>query len=111
MRISDWSSDVCSSDLKAHRPDFLFNPSNDAWFGSWGPPHHLAQARLRALEEGIPIRRSTPTGISAIIGADGQILDSIPHEQAGYIDGFLPPKLPPTLFSRIGNFEIGRAHV
>src|SRR3546814_7254098 len=50
---------------KAHRPDFLFNPSNDAWFGSWGPPQHLAQARLRALEEGIPILRSTPTGISA----------------------------------------------
>src|SRR3546814_5047335 len=67
---------------KAHRPDFLFNPSNDAWFGSWGPPQHLAQARLRALEEGIPILRSTPTGISAIIGADGQILDSIPHERS-----------------------------
>src|SRR3546814_10458330 len=66
---------------KAHRPDFLFNPSNDARFGSWGPPQHLAQARLRALEEGIPILRSTPTGISALIGADGQLLDSIPHEQ------------------------------
>lgn len=86
-----------------NRPDFLFNPSNDAWFGSWGPPQHLAQARLRALEEGIPIVRSTPTGISAVIGADGELLDSLPHEQAGYIDSLLPQKLPPTLFSRLGN--------
>ena len=37
---------------RANRPDFLFNPSNDAWFGAWGPPQHLAQARLRAIEEG-----------------------------------------------------------
>ena len=48
---------------RAHRPDFLFNPSNDAWFGSWGPPQHLAQARLRAIEEGLPVIRATPTGI------------------------------------------------
>ncbi|MBV8741675.1 MAG: apolipoprotein N-acyltransferase, partial [Sinobacteraceae bacterium] len=39
---------------EAHRPSFLFNPSNDAWFGAWGPPQHLAQARLRAIEEGLP---------------------------------------------------------
>ncbi|HET9336159.1 MAG TPA: apolipoprotein N-acyltransferase, partial [Sphingomicrobium sp.] len=40
---------------RRNRPDFIFNPSNDAWFGSWGPPQHLAQARLRAAEEGIPV--------------------------------------------------------
>src|SRR3546814_17560648 len=50
-----------------HRPDFLFNASNDAWFGSWGPPQHLTQARLRAIEEGLPVARATPTGISAVI--------------------------------------------
>ena len=44
----------------ADRPDFIFNPSNDAWFGDLGPPAHLAQARLRAIEEGLPIVRSTP---------------------------------------------------
>ena len=54
---------------RANRPDFLFNPSNDAWFGAWGPPQHFAQARLRALEEGMPIIRATPTGISALIDA------------------------------------------
>lgn len=88
---------------KAHRPAFLFNPSNDAWFGSWGPVQHLAQARLRALEEGIPIVRSTPTGISAVVDARGHILNSIGHHRAGYIDTALPPALPPTLFSRLGN--------
>jgi apolipoprotein N-acyltransferase len=85
------------------RPDFVFNPSNDAWFGSWGPPQHLAQARLRALEEGVPILRSTPTGISAVVAADGTLLDSLPHQQAGYINAFLPGKLPPTPFSQVGN--------
>ena len=58
---------------RANRPDFLFNPSNDAWFGRWGPPQHLAQARLRAAEEGIPVIRSTPTGISAVIDARGAL--------------------------------------
>ncbi|MBK5264696.1 MAG: apolipoprotein N-acyltransferase [Alphaproteobacteria bacterium] len=86
-----------------NRPDFLFNPSNDAWFGSWGPPQHLAQTRLRALEEGLPIVRSTPTGISAVVAANGALLDSLPHQQVGYIDAFLPGKLPPTPFSQLGN--------
>jgi apolipoprotein N-acyltransferase len=50
---------------RAHRPDFIFNPSNDAWFGAWGPPQHLAQARLRAIEEGLPVIRATPTAGSS----------------------------------------------
>ena len=85
------------------RPDFLFNPSNDAWFGSWGPPQHLAQARFRAIEEGLPVIRSTPTGISAIIDAHGRVVDSIPMGEAGRIDGLLPAARDPTLFSRYGN--------
>ncbi|MFD1107468.1 apolipoprotein N-acyltransferase [Sphingobium olei] len=86
-----------------NRPAFLFNPSNDAWFGSWGPVQHLAQARLRALEEGIPILRSTPTGVSAVIDARGQVLRSLGLHRAGYLDSGLPPALPPTLFARLGN--------
>ena len=62
---------------RADRPDFIFNPSNDAWFGRWGPPQHLAQARLRAAEEGIPVIRSTPTGISAVIDARGRVVQSL----------------------------------
>jgi apolipoprotein N-acyltransferase len=87
---------------EAHRPSFVFNPSNDAWFGAWGPPQHLAQAQLRAIEEGLPIIRATPNGISAIIGPDGRVLSRIPHEQAGVIDSHVPAALPPTLFSRLG---------
>ncbi|TGX54917.1 apolipoprotein N-acyltransferase [Sphingomonas gei] len=89
---------------RRNRPDFLFNPSNDAWFGKWGPPQHLAQARLRAIEEGLPILRSTPTGISAVIDARGQVLEAIPHGQQGAIELALPRPLPPTLFARAGNW-------
>lgn len=86
-----------------NRPDFLFNPSNDAWFGAWGPPQHLAQARLRAAEEGMPIIRSTPTGISAVIDADGRLLESLPWHKAGTIETALPTPHPPTPFARYGN--------
>lgn len=88
----------------AHRPRLLFNPSNDAWFGKWGPPQHLAQARMRAIEEGLPIVRATPTGISAVIAADGRLVATVPHETAVAIDVAMPAPLPPTLFSRIGNW-------
>jgi len=88
---------------RADRPDWIFNPSNDAWFGAWGPPQHLAQARLRALEEGLPIVRATPTGISALIAPDGRLLASLPSGSAGAIETRLPPPLPPTLFARFGN--------
>lgn len=88
---------------EAHRPALLYNPSNDAWFGTWGPPQHLAQARMRAIEEGLPIVRATPSGISAIIAADGRLLATVAHETAGAIELPIPPALPPTLFSRFGN--------
>ena len=88
---------------REHRPDFIFNPSNDAWFGAWGPPQHLAQARLRAIEEGLPVVRATPTGISAVIDADGRIRESLPMNAAGRIDTTVPPAHAPTLFARYGN--------
>lgn len=86
------------------RPDMIFNPSNDAWFGTWGPPQHLAQARMRAIEEGVPVLRSTPNGISAIVGADGRILAQVPRFTAGAIELPLPRALPPTPYGRIGNW-------
>lgn len=91
----------------ALRPDFIFNPSNDAWFGTLGPPAHLAQARLRAVEEGLPVIRSTPTGISAVIAADGRVIDSIPMGKAGALLQPIPPAHPPTLFARLGNWLAG----
>jgi apolipoprotein N-acyltransferase len=87
-----------------NRPAFIFNPSNDAWFGRWGPPQHLAQARLRAAEEGIPVIRSTPTGISAVIDARGKLVKQLGWRKAGAIDAVLPPaanSAPP--FARFGN--------
>jgi apolipoprotein N-acyltransferase len=87
----------------AERPDYIFNPSNDGWFGNWGPPQHLAQARLRAVEEGLPILRSTTTGISAVIDADGLVRHSLPLHVPGRIDGAIPPPHPPTLFAQWGN--------
>jgi apolipoprotein N-acyltransferase len=86
------------------RPGFIFNPSNDAWFGSWGPPQHFAQARLRAAEEGIPVLRATPTGISGVIDGRGRIVKKLPWRTAGVIDATLPPAASsPTPFALFGN--------
>lgn len=87
----------------AHRPDYLFNPSNDGWFGASGPPQHLAQARLRAIEEGLPILRATTTGISAVIDSGGGVRAFIPRLTAARRDGRVPAAAPPTLFARTGN--------
>lgn len=86
-----------------NRPDYIFNPSNDGWFGSWGPPQHLAQARMRALEEGLPVLRATTTGISAVIDANGIVRGAIASGEAGRLDGFIPKAKSPTLFSQYGN--------
>ncbi len=65
--------------------------------------HNLAQARLRAIEEGLPVVRATPTGISAVIDADGRIRESLPMHAAGRIDTVLPLAHSPTLFANYGN--------
>ncbi len=89
---------------RANRPDYIFNPSNDGWFGLWGPPQHLAQARMRAAEEGLPVLRSTTTGISAVIDARGVVRDHIGRNVEGRIDTIVPPAHAPTLFSRLGHW-------
>lgn len=86
-----------------HRPDYIFNPSNDGWFGAWGPPQHLAQSRMRAIEEGLPVLRSTTTGISAVIDANGVVRQSIGRGHSARVEGYIPPAKSPTLFSRLGN--------
>ena len=88
---------------RADRPDYLFNASNDGWYGAWGPPQHLAQTRMRALEEGLPVLRSTTNGISAVIDAQGRVVHSVPLNAAGVLLGRVPPAAPPTLFARYGN--------
>ncbi|RYE90117.1 MAG: apolipoprotein N-acyltransferase, partial [Oxalobacteraceae bacterium] len=78
--------------------------SNDGWFGMFGPPQHLAQARLRAIEEGLPVLRSTTTGISAVIDGRGVVRANVPMHRDARLDGVIPPALAPTLFSRLGNW-------
>ena len=87
----------------ADRPDFLYTGSNDGWFGAAGPPQHFAQARMRAVEEGLPVLRSTTTGISGIIDARGVVREVIPSHVAARIDATVPPAGAPTLFARLGN--------
>ncbi len=87
----------------SHRPAWLLNVSNDAWFAGAGAAMHLAQARLRAIEEGLPMARSTPTGISAVIDAYGRITVSMGRGKAGVIDAHLPAARAPTPFSRMGS--------
>ena len=86
-----------------NRPDFILNPSNEGWYGDWATPQFLAQTRLRAIEEGLPVIRATTTGISAVIDASGAVRESIPLRVAERRDGLIPPALPPTLFALVGN--------
>ncbi|MBW4710338.1 apolipoprotein N-acyltransferase [Roseobacter sp. YSTF-M11] len=96
-----FAHDVNGSD---QRPDFLVQVTNDAWFGhSVGPQQHLAQARMRAIEQGLPLMRAANTGISAMIDPRGRVIASLPMGVAGYADAPLPAPLPATLYSRIGD--------
>ena len=87
------------------RPDWLLHLTNDAWFGDFaGPFQHLAMARLRAAEQGLPLLRAANTGVSAVIDARGQIVDALPLGETGFIDVTLPPALPRTLYSTTGDW-------
>jgi apolipoprotein N-acyltransferase len=85
------------------RPEWLVNITNDAWFGiSAGPWQHLAAARLRAVEEGLPLARAAQTGISAVFDSRGQRMAMLPLGEPGFLLAALPGAGPPTLFSRYG---------
>jgi apolipoprotein N-acyltransferase len=85
------------------RPDWMVHVTNDAWFGTFsGPWQHLALARLRAAEQGLPVLRAANTGVSAVIDARGRVLDALPLGEAGYLDTRLPPASPPTVYARSG---------
>lgn len=97
---------VFPQDLNAapERADWILQITNDAWFGSLaGPYQHLAQARLRAIEQGLPLLRAANTGVSAVIDAHGRVLKSLPLDTDGVIDAVVPPSLSPTPYSRTGD--------
>lgn len=86
------------------RPDYFVNVTNDGWFGrSVGPYQHLDAARLRSIEEGIPMVRAANTGISAIIDAYGRTVASLPLGEDGVLDGFVPSERPKSFFQRAGS--------
>ena len=91
----------------AIRPDWIFNATNDAWFGtSIGPKQHLASARMRAIEEGLPLVRAANTGISAVVDAYGKTQAILDIETSGVIDMRLPRPLPPTPYARLGDWSV-----
>ena len=88
---------------EAHRPDWMVNITNDAWFGnSTGPRQHLVAARMRAVEEGLPLLRAANTGITAGFDSRGHELARLPMRVAGELTVPIPGKRPPTTFSRWG---------
>ncbi|WP_310475288.1 apolipoprotein N-acyltransferase [Sandarakinorhabdus sp.] len=90
----------------SNRPGWIANVSNDAWFGAWGSPQHLAQSRLRAIEERLPVARATPTGISAVVDGFGRVRVSMDQGAAGSIITSLPPPQPESLFTRLGLYPV-----
>jgi len=85
----------------------LVNVSNDAWFGDSIAPHqHLQIARMRALESGRYMLRTTNTGITAIIDARGRVLARVPQFEARVLRGDVVPHSGTTGFVRFGNVPV-----
>ena len=90
----------------AGRPGWIVNISNDAWFGrTSGPLQHLNLASYRAIETGLPVVRSTPTGVSAMIDPWGRVIDGqrLDPGESGVIDARLPQPAAVTLYGRVGD--------
>jgi apolipoprotein N-acyltransferase len=87
------------------RAGWIVNVTNDAWFGiSTGPYQHFQQARVQAIEEGLPLVRAANTGISAVVDPVGRVINALPLGQEGTLDSPLPRSIPePPLYARVGD--------
>ena len=89
------------------RPDWLMQITNDAWFGTLtGPFQHAAQARLRAVEQGLPLVRVANTGVTEVVDARGRVTASLPFGTQGFLDAALPGPLPATPYARFGEIPV-----
>jgi apolipoprotein N-acyltransferase len=87
------------------RPGLLINVTNDGWFGdTTGPRQHFHQARVRAVEEGLPLIRAANNGISAVVDAEGRVLGKLGLNEKGVIDSGVPLPRAPTLYARLGDW-------
>jgi apolipoprotein N-acyltransferase len=86
------------------RADWMLQITNDAWFGTLtGPFQHFAQARLRAVEQGLPLIRVANTGVTAVVDAHGRVVDDLPFGVMEALDTRVPGALPPTPYARWGD--------
>jgi apolipoprotein N-acyltransferase len=89
------------------RPGWIVNLTNDGWFGiSTGPYQHLQQARLRAIEQGLPVVRAANTGISAVIDPVGRVVARLGLGVEGVLDSGLPSAIAPTIYARTGDIPV-----
>lgn len=86
------------------RADWMLQATNDAWFGVWtGPFQHFNQARLRSVEQGLPLIRVANTGVTAVVDSRGRVVADLPFGTMGKLDTRIPGALPPTPYARWGD--------
>ena len=86
------------------RAGWIVNVTNDGWFGiSTGPYQHFQQARVRAIEQGLPLARAANTGISAMVDASGRVIGSLPLGSEGVLDARLPRAISEPIYARLGD--------
>lgn len=93
--------------VEKNRPRAIVNVTNDGWFGaSAGPYQHLAQVRLRAIEQGLPVLRAANTGISAVIDPFGRVMASSRLGSQTFVEASVPASIPPTLFATYSQWPL-----